>query len=283
MVCSRYEFLDGVVFVTDVQWGCCKLYWLVYVLYHLLSSQVIVIACEVHNTIYAICEHCVVVTCRYQIHRMIQLYCDWDALRAFSPQCSFVVATKSISLSISSQNYWMKTSASNLVHALLEQGIGVYFTTGIPFIFRIFLVLVLVIFISEVEFFDVSEANWSLGFRQFAWMPELIGLTRSVNVELHEQLLFRLLGFLLWFLGSFYFFFCLLNFDLRPLPDGLDLDFDSFLLHLSCWLILRIIIYRAFYFCLYKLLVPSNPIIINKIIYQNLLKFNNHKIHNPQV
>lgn len=249
MVCPWDEFLNGVVFVTDVQWGCCKLYWLVYVLYHFLSSQVVVIACEVYNTIYAICKHSMVVTSRYQIHRVIQLYCDWDALRAFSSQCSFIVATKSISFSISSQNYRMKTSTGNLVNALLEQGIDVYFTTGIALVFRIFLVLV--ILISEIELFDVSEANWSLGFRQFTRMSELIGLTRSVNVELHEQLLFgRLLGFLLWFLGSFYFFFCFLNFDLRPLPGGLDLDFDCFLLHLSCWLILRIIIYRAFYFLL---------------------------------
>lgn len=71
MVGTGDEFLDGVVFVADVEGDCGELYGLVDVLYHLLSTQVVVVAGEVDDAVDAVGEHCVVVACRDHIHRTV--------------------------------------------------------------------------------------------------------------------------------------------------------------------------------------------------------------------
>jgi len=50
------------IFVSDIERNSCEFDWLIDVFAHLLTSQVIIITCEINDTIDAIGKHSVVIS-----------------------------------------------------------------------------------------------------------------------------------------------------------------------------------------------------------------------------
>lgn len=98
---SWYEFLNGMIFISDVKRDSCEFDWLIDILDHFLPSQIIVITCKINNTVDAVSKHCMVISSWNQIHRGIQSYFHWNTFRPFSTQSSLIIASKSKCLTIS--------------------------------------------------------------------------------------------------------------------------------------------------------------------------------------
>lgn len=116
----------------------------------------------------------------------------------------------------------MQTSTSDLVNTFFIQGVDVNVAFLLFFIFRVFVFVVI-----EIEFLDIGDADGSLRFGEFTRMSELVGFARSVDIQLHEELTFRLLDGLMragWV--DLYFFFGFFDSDFRILAFGLDFDLD---------------------------------------------------------
>lgn len=143
MIGSWDKFLNWMIFVSDIERNSCEFDWLIDVFAHLLTSQVIIITCEINDTIDAIGKHSVVISGWNQIHRGIQRNLHWNTLRPFSTQCSFVITSKSISFAIGGQNYRVQTSACDFVHTFFVQRIYINILIVISFFFR-FIILVIV-------------------------------------------------------------------------------------------------------------------------------------------
>lgn len=119
------EFLNGMIFISNIKWYSCKLDWFSNIFYHFLSSQIVVISCKINNTIGAVSEHSMVISGWGQIYRMIQSYLHWNALRPLSTQSSLIIASESIGFTISCQNYRMQTSTCNFIYIFLKQRIHI--------------------------------------------------------------------------------------------------------------------------------------------------------------
>lgn len=74
MVSTWYKFLNGLISITSIQRNGSELHGYIDWFDHFLTSQVIVITCKIYNTIDTIGKHGVIISCRYQVDWIVQLY-----------------------------------------------------------------------------------------------------------------------------------------------------------------------------------------------------------------
>ncbi len=154
MIGAWDKFLDGLVLVTDVERNSGELDWDEDIFDHFLSSQVVVVACEVDNAVDTVGEHGMVVTGGDQVHGMVEVDWEWDAFGAFSAERAFVVAAESVGFAVAGQYDWMKAAACNFDNAFLEDGVG----NDVIFFLVIFLVLrllIIILIIIEIKLLNV--------------------------------------------------------------------------------------------------------------------------------
>ena len=115
---------------------------------------------------------------------MIQFHLEGNALWAFSAQSALIITAKSVCLAVASQYDRVEPTTGNFDNTFLEDWVGV------NVMFFVFVVGVFVIVIVEIKGFNVGETDGSFGLGEFVGVSELVGLTRAVDVEFHEEFVF---------------------------------------------------------------------------------------------
>lgn len=95
-----------------------------------------------------------VVSSRDKVNRIANLHFSGDLFQTLSTESTFIIATKGVDCSFSRKDYGMKSSTGDFVDFELEEWVG----------YDTMLVILFSLFIFNVEVFDVSEADGTLGF-----------------------------------------------------------------------------------------------------------------------
>lgn len=103
-----------------------------------------------------------VVPCGNHIDWVFKLHFHWNAFRALPPQGSLIIATECVNLSIGGEDNGMKSPASHLVDGFVGEGIGNN------------LIFVWIVFINNLEFGEIGEAEGFAGVGPGIGKPKLI-------------------------------------------------------------------------------------------------------------
>jgi len=139
-----------------------------------LSPHVFVASREKHAAHVAIRENWMIVTCRNEVNRHRKIYQLRNLLDPLPPKCSFVVASKAESLTITRQDYCMQSSTSNFEDLGPKEGID----NDLIFTLRFFSLCL------DFKLLDFAEANWTFRLALLSRVVVLVWLARPVDIEL---------------------------------------------------------------------------------------------------